>query len=1218
MQVNIFTKLKNRWFANEPLSSRAQSLPADAICLEDRVLYSAVPFAVPAEPVDWSDSSELAQFSLNPEALQQLELVQPADPAIGIFFDETLIEDAAAVSEHSSSDPVADQVGNLIFINYDVDNIDQFISDVADLGPDYQVFVLDNQSAGVDQITNVLGSYSNLASVHLISHGSGGQVNLGNATLSLAALGDYENQLASWGSHLSEDADILFYGCNLAATEDGQRLIESLAQLTEADIAASDDLTGHDSLGGDWELEYANGDVEATVVVSTDLQNMWQSQLAVFVVTSTADDGSAGTLRWAIDQANINAGFDEIHFDITDGSAGQYYYQDDGVANSVSSTQIAAVPTGGESAVADFDPDHAYSWFQIDLDNSLPQLTIVDAVLIDGYSQWGASQNTQDVGQNAVLRIELTNSVIADGKRGISFDTGANGSSLQGLVVNGFEGVGVMIDYDVHNITLQGNYIGTDISGTLDFGNGDAGIQVRSNDNLIGGSSLADRNIVSGSNNRGIAFFSFGTLTGNVVENNYVGVDATGLVGLGNDAYGIQLYNTDGAQIINNVIGDNEFEGIRFRAGGNVVNSLIQGNMIGIAADGISLIGNGADGILVESNAATGNLIGGSGVGEGNVIGGNAGHGIAFNGTGISDNFVLNNSIGTDASWVLNLGNGGSGILISGGAYKQTIGGTSPGEANAIAFNSLDGVAVLSGVGNAIRGNMFHANGDLAIDLVGNNGVNINDAADGDGGPNNLQNYPVLVDAVVSGMDITINATLNSNPGTTGIVVDFYWSLSGNFSGHGEAENYIGSVLANTDGAGNATINQTFVGANVPVGAMVTATATDPALNTSEFSANILSTTANTAPVLSTNQLTLSEDETIILSSANLNATDTTDPDAGLTFNVSNVLGGHFAMTLAPTTPITSFTKAQVDAGDILFVDNGDEFAPSYDVEVTDGYLSDGPSVGTINFTNVNDPPVITSNGGGATASIDVAEGISTATTVTTVTATDVDDFPLSFAINGGNDAALFTINAFTGQLFFNAAPDFETPTDVDGDNVYEVIVQASDAASLSDTQLIDINIQPINDNAPVFTTPDTVNIDEGEVFAQTVNATDADAPGDTVTYSIVGGNDGTLFAIDPSTGDLTFIVAPDFETAVDSDFNNSYEVTVGASDGGSPATNQTILVIVDPVNEADPVFTSPTTATTAENSTPTSPLAQRMTIIQLTSLTRCQQIRSRTTVYFR
>src|SRR5207244_1670587 len=131
---------------------------------------------------------------------------------------------------------------------------------------------------------------------------------------------------------------------------------------------------------------------------------------------------------------------------------------------------------------------------------------------------------------------------------------------------------------------------------------------------------------------------------------------------------------------------------------------------------------------------------------------------------------------------------------------------------------------------------------------------------------------------------------------------------------------------------------------------------------------------------------------------------------------------------------------------------------------------STADTVFTISVLPVNDnSPIITSNGGGATASVNVAEN---STAVTTVIATDAD-LPaqtLTFSIVGGADAAFFSLNPNTGVLTFNTAPDAETPADAAGNNVYEVVVQASDG-TLTDTQAISVTVTNVNE-APVNSVP--------------------------------------------------------------------------------------------------------------------------------------------------
>src|SRR5204863_163700 len=200
-------------------------------------------------------------------------------------------------------------------------------------------------------------------------------------------------------------------------------------------------------------------------------------------------------------------------------------------------------------------------------------------------------------------------------------------------------------------------------------------------------------------------------------------------------------------------------------------------------------------------------------------------------------------------------------------------------------------------------------------------------------------------------------------------------------------------------------------------------------------------------------------------------------------------------------------------------------------VKVTDGGLLTDTQDIAVTVTNVNEAPVITSDGGGATASINVAEN---STAVTTVTSTDVDaGDSKSFSISGGADSALFTINSSTGALSFLAAPNFEAPGDVGGNNVYDVQVKVTDGGLLTDTQDIAVTVTNVNE-APVITSDGggataSINVAENSTAVTTVTSTDVDA-GDSKSFSISGGADSALFTINSSTGALSFLAAPNFE----------------------------------------------------------------------------------------
>ncbi|MEM8685443.1 MAG: tandem-95 repeat protein, partial [Pseudomonadota bacterium] len=197
---------------------------------------------------------------------------------------------------------------------------------------------------------------------------------------------------------------------------------------------------------------------------------------------------------------------------------------------------------------------------------------------------------------------------------------------------------------------------------------------------------------------------------------------------------------------------------------------------------------------------------------------------------------------------------------------------------------------------------------------------------------------------------------------------------------------------------------------------------------------------------------------------------------------------------------------------------------------------------------------------------------------VADVDATDLEGSDVTYDIVGGADAALFTIDPATGEVSFLAEPDFETPLDADQDNVYDVVVSASDGDVASEQALV-ITVANL-DEAPEFSSATEVDAVENDTAATTVAAVDPD--GATVTYALAGtGADEALFAVDPNTGAVTFLGAPDFETPADANLDGVYEVSVEADDGTSQTiTDLQITVtdandapVADPAPEAQPAI---------------------------------------------
>ncbi|MEM6404743.1 MAG: DUF4347 domain-containing protein, partial [Cyanobacteria bacterium P01_D01_bin.116] len=190
----------------------------------------------------------------------------------------------------------------VIFVDSNVADYQSLVNSVE---PGTEVVILDTNRNGVEQITEVLANYDNLDSVQILSHGDSAVLQLGNSSLDNGNIESYENQLQQWGKALSKNGDILLYGCNVAEGEPGQAFINRLGEMTAADIAASEDLTGSSNLGGDWVLEATTGFIEAPLAFQVEAMSAFNSVLQTFVVTNANDSGE-GSLRKAILDAENN------------------------------------------------------------------------------------------------------------------------------------------------------------------------------------------------------------------------------------------------------------------------------------------------------------------------------------------------------------------------------------------------------------------------------------------------------------------------------------------------------------------------------------------------------------------------------------------------------------------------------------------------------------------------------------------------------------------------------------------------------------------------------------------------------------------------------------------------------------------------------------------------------------------------------------------------
>ena len=193
-------------------------------------------------------------------------------------------------------------VKEIIFIDPTVEDYESLI---AGIYPDTKVVIIDRMKDGISQITENLqgGKYK---AVHIVSHGSEGSLQLGSKQLNSSNLDTYKSQLQLWANYLTDDADILLYGCDVAAGQTGVSFVQQLSQLTGADVAASNDLTGNAALGGNWDLEVKTGKIEAPLAFQVGVMEAYNAVLSNIYYDLAASNFSQDWSNKALITTNDN------------------------------------------------------------------------------------------------------------------------------------------------------------------------------------------------------------------------------------------------------------------------------------------------------------------------------------------------------------------------------------------------------------------------------------------------------------------------------------------------------------------------------------------------------------------------------------------------------------------------------------------------------------------------------------------------------------------------------------------------------------------------------------------------------------------------------------------------------------------------------------------------------------------------------------------------
>jgi hypothetical protein len=851
---------------------------------------------------------------------------------------------------------------------------------------------------------------------------------------------------------------------------------------------------------------------------------------ATFTVVNT-DDAGEGSLREAILDANATAAFDTIVFDIEGGT------------------------------------NHT-----IALSSALPSMT--QPVGLDGWSQGGA-------GYRGPPLITLDGSALTATAVG-GLLIGAAGSWVRGLVIQDFADLAdtpneagyIGLTINANDVWVYGNTFTRNEYAGLAVGTGSiSGALVGTNADGI--DDAAERNLFIGNHGFGVQINGAGT----VLAGNYFGVAADGVTAAPNGRTNLVVVNTSGNTIggltpaARNVIsgdGTTGGAGILVTTIGNAVSTgnWIVGNFIGTNAAGTAALPNTTDGIQVTGGARD-NLIGGTSPDARNVIAGNRESGILLATTG---NRVEGNFIGLGADGLTLLGNGRRGIRVQ--AANNTIGGTSPAAGNTIAGNGFGtGSGTTAGIlvenssttGVRILGNSISRNNGLGIDL-NPAGSTPNDTGDGDTGPNQLQNFPVLTGATTLNGTVQITGTLNSTASTT-FRLEFFSSDPASSSNADEGQVFLGAGLVTTNASGNTSFTVTFPVNNVATHAYITATATDPLGNTSEFSASIRQ---NNAPVPVNDFYSLNEDGTLVVAAALGVRANDSDPDLDpLTLSLATSPSHAAAFNFNSADGSFTYTPVANYSG-----------ADSFTYTVNDGWGGIRTATVALVINAVNDAPAATADYYDLTED---ASAVVSAALGLLANDTDVDGPTLTAALLGGPANGTAIVNP-DGSFTYTPAANFF------GSDSFTYLV--SDGAGGTVVGAAHFTVTPVND-PPSFlaTNPPVVNEDAGAI---TVNGWAVFQPGasnesdQAATYLVSDVSNPALFSVGPSvtaSGMLTYFLAPNASGS--STFDVVVQDNGGTADGGiDTSLSQQFTITVNPVNDR-PSFTASDPAAIEEDSGP-------------------------------
>ncbi len=1084
--------------------------------------------------------------------------------------------------------------------------------------PGTEVHVLDAARDGLAQIAQILNDRSGIDAIHIISHGEAGKLLIGSVPLTLANLGNYTAELTVIGDALTPDGDILLYGCHVGSGKQGIAFVTALANATGANVAASDNPTGAAALGGDWQLEIRVGQVKA-VVMAPSPEASYQGLLAVSFSTASnplsgIPDFQTGTI---VGDFDTDGDIDVLAWSNQgSGTEALNYYRNNG-SGAFTSIGYASSPFSGVAAASQFYNATRTYIADFDTDGDLDVWDYAGAANNDGASVYmqnnGGAYALVTGGSNPLNSVtDASDGVIVgdfdtDGDTDVlAYNTSGGSADYTSLNYYRNDGGGTFTSVaygssPFSGITAANQFYTASRTFVADFDNdGDMDIWDYAGSTYNDGTSIYMRNdsgtdtytLLTGGSNplNGVTDPDVGVIVGDFDTDDDIDV----LAYTDNTYTALNYYQNNGSGTFTSIgYASSPFSGILaanqfYTANHTYVKDFDQDGDVDIwdyrgatASDNASLYfqQTGAPPVISSSTPAD----------NGTGFTPNANITLTFNetissaGTGTIEIYLTSNDTlvesipgndarvtGTSSSTITIDPNTtladstGYYILIDKRAFFDADGMTFQGIGTKTVLNFTTGILNTAPTFTGGANTGLTVLEDAAITTITTAMLEVKDAEQA----TSARTYTVGT-APAKGT-LTNNGTTVSTSGTfTQANIDaglIKYTPNSNANG---SDSFTFSV---SDGQGGTLAGQTF---------------------------NFTITAVNDAPTITSNgsgttaSISVNENATAVttVTSSDVESdTVTYSISGGADSSKFSIDGSTGVLTFSSAPNFESATDSDTNNTYVVAVtatDNGS------------GTLTDVQTI-TVTVQDVNEAPTAVNDTGSATEASGTANGTTGSNATGNVLTDGTDDSDpennsLSVtAIRTGNTEGAGTagtigssLTGTYGSLTLNSDGTYTYAVD-DSNSTVQALKSGQALTdnfnyTLSDGTNTDIAVLAITVNgandAPTITsngggTTASISVNENATAVTTVTGSDVES--DTVTYSISGGADSSKFSIDGSTGVLTFSSAPNFESATDSDTNNTYVVAVTATDNGTGTLTdvQTITVTVQDANDA-PVITS-------------------------------------------